>query len=106
MKKQLLVLLCMVLGSHLALANAPDALRKEPKDSLVVIGTSFGEITLVLFYETPEHRKNFLKLANEHFFDSTTFHRIIKGFMIQGGDPNSKDSIPYNDGWTRLYPSC
>jgi cyclophilin family peptidyl-prolyl cis-trans isomerase len=68
------------------------------KDTLVVIGTKFGEMTLVLFPETPEHRKNFLKLAGQKFYDSTTFHRIIKDFMIQGGDPNSKDDNPNNDG--------
>jgi cyclophilin family peptidyl-prolyl cis-trans isomerase len=68
------------------------------KDTLVVIGTKFGEITLALFPETPEHRKNFLKLSQQKFFDSTTFHRIIKDFMIQGGDPNSKDANPNNDG--------
>lgn len=73
-------------------------LKKEPKDSLVQIGTPFGEIVVALHYETPEHRKNFLKLASQGYFDSTTFHRIIAGFMIQGGDPNSKDSIPNNDG--------
>lgn len=72
--------------------------KKAEKDTLVVIGTAFGEITLVLYGETPLHRKNFLKLASEKMYDSTTFHRIIKNFMIQGGDPLSKDSIPHNDG--------
>jgi len=72
--------------------------NRADKDTIVVVGTSFGEMTLILYPETPEHRKNFLKLAREHFYDSTTFHRIIKGFMIQGGDPNSKDTNPYNDG--------
>jgi len=72
--------------------------KNADKDTLVVIGTSFGEMTVVLFKETPAHRRNFLKLASQHFYDSTTFHRIIKGFMIQGGDPNSKDSNPGNDG--------
>ena len=68
------------------------------KDNLITISTSLGEIKLVLFDETPKHKANFLKLTNEGFYKSTTFHRIIDGFMIQGGDPNSKDSIPYNDG--------
>jgi cyclophilin family peptidyl-prolyl cis-trans isomerase len=71
---------------------------KEDKDTLVVLCTRFGEITLALFPETPVHRANFLKLVASGSYDSTTFHRIIKDFMIQGGDPNSKDTNPYNDG--------
>jgi cyclophilin family peptidyl-prolyl cis-trans isomerase len=71
---------------------------RDEKDTLVVIGTKFGAITLVLYPETPIHRRNFFKLSREHFYDSTTFHRIIKDFMIQGGDPNSKDTNPGNDG--------
>lgn len=68
------------------------------KDSLVSINTRFGEILVVVFPETPAHRKNFLKLSSEKFYDSTSFHRIIRNFMIQGGDPNSKDNNPGNDG--------
>ena len=51
-----------------------------------------------LYDATPEHKANFLKLAKEGFYDSTTFHRIIEGFMVQGGDPNSKDDNLRNDG--------
>lgn len=61
------------------------------KDSLVEISTSLGKMVVKLYPETPKHRANFLRLAQEGFYDSTTFHRIIKGFMIQGGDPYSKD---------------
>jgi cyclophilin family peptidyl-prolyl cis-trans isomerase len=74
------------------------AFLSDPKDTLVVISTRIGEITLVLFPETPLHRANFLKLVRNRAYDSTTFHRIIKDFMIQGGDPNSKDNILENDG--------
>jgi len=65
---------------------------------LVTITTSAGEMKLILFEETPKHRENFLKLAKEGFYNNTTFHRVIKDFMIQGGDANSKDADPNNDG--------
>lgn len=54
------------------------------------ITTTEGEIVVRLYDETPLHRDNFIKLAKEGFFDGTLFHRVIKDFMIQGGDPDSK----------------
>ena len=59
-------------------------------DQLVVVKTSMGDIKLVLFDETPLHKANFLKLAREGKYDSTLFHRVIDGFMIQGGDVNAR----------------
>lgn len=56
----------------------------------VKITTTEGEIIVRLYDETPQHRDNFLKLAKEGYFDGTLFHRVIKDFMIQGGDPDSK----------------
>lgn len=56
----------------------------------VIIKTSEGDITVRLYDETPRHRDNFLKLAKEGYYEGTLFHRVIKNFMIQGGDPNSK----------------
>lgn len=56
----------------------------------VRIETSMGEIVVRLYDETPRHRDNFLKLASEGYYDGTLFHRVIKDFMIQGGDPDSK----------------
>ena len=56
----------------------------------VKISTTMGDITVRLYDETPLHRDNFLKLVSNRFFDGTLFHRVIKDFMIQGGDPESK----------------
>jgi cyclophilin family peptidyl-prolyl cis-trans isomerase len=62
-------------------------------DTKAVVETSFGTITLKFFPDVaPGHVKNFVDLASKGFYDNTTFHRVIPGFMIQGGDPNSKDA--------------
>ncbi|MEZ4981259.1 MAG: peptidylprolyl isomerase [Saprospiraceae bacterium] len=61
---------------------------------LVEIITDYGTMTVQLFDATPQHQDNFIKLAEEGFFDGLLFHRVINGFMIQGGDPNSKDAKP------------
>ncbi|CAH0998945.1 Putative peptidyl-prolyl cis-trans isomerase [Neolewinella maritima] len=55
-----------------------------------IISTTLGDVEVKLYPETPGHTQNFIKLAEEGFFDSTLFHRVIPGFMIQGGDPLSK----------------
>ena len=71
------------------------AQKKNSKDDYVVtIKTKYGDMIAILYDETPKHKENFIKLAEEHFFDSLLFHRVIKGFMIQGGDPNSKNAEP------------
>lgn len=66
----------------------------EEKFTRVKISTEFGDMVVKLYNKTPKHRDNFIKLVNEHFFDSLLFHRVIAGFMIQGGDPNSKHAQP------------
>ncbi|MSP70523.1 MAG: peptidylprolyl isomerase [Bacteroidetes bacterium] len=60
----------------------------------ILISTSLGDIKIVLYDETPKHRDNFLKLVKNHTLDSTLFHRVIQGFMIQGGDIDSKHAKP------------
>jgi cyclophilin family peptidyl-prolyl cis-trans isomerase len=79
-------------------SKRPVAHKAPTKDYLITIHTKFGDMKAVLYRETPIHYDNFVKLAQEGFYDGTTFHRVISDFMIQGGDPNSKDSIPGNDG--------
>ena len=92
-------LIAVVLG--LAISFAAPAAKKprvSKKDAVVTISTSLGDIRLILFSDTPLHRANFLKKAQSGFYNGTTFHRVIPNFMVQGGDPNSKDSNPSNDG--------
>lgn len=59
-----------------------------------LIETDFGNMKVELYDSTPKHKENFIKLANEGFYDDLLFHRVIKGFMIQGGDPDSKGAEP------------
>lgn len=66
----------------------------EDKSHEILITTSYGDIRIKLYDKTPKHRDNFLKLAKEGYFDSTLFHRVIEHFMIQGGDPDSKNAEP------------
>lgn len=68
---------------------------------MVDISTSLGDIVVKLYDSTPQHRDNFIKLVKEGFYDSLLFHRVIDGFMIQGGDPTSKsapDSVQLGSG--------
>lgn len=83
--KILIILLIIVLMSF-------SLFKKEPKEPKVLIATSYGNITLKLYNETPKHRDNFIKLVKEGFYNETLFHRIIQNFMIQGGDPDSKNA--------------
>ena len=71
-----------------ALAFNPDSLAEEPVFDIV---TSKGTIKIKLYKETPLHRDNFVKLASKRFYDNILFHRVIKNFMIQVGDPLTKD---------------
>ena len=70
------------------LAFAPESLPEEPIFEII---TSEGTITVLLYKDTPLHRDNFVKLSSESFYDGILFHRVINGFMIQTGDPLTKD---------------
>lgn len=76
----------------LATALGLNGCDKAPEGADVKISTDQGDIYVKLYDETPKHKENFLKLAKEGFYDGTTFHRVIKEFMVQGGDPNTKDN--------------
>lgn len=83
------ITLCIVLFLGIAMAFA-----KPPKNQYVRIKTSYGQCIIRLYNETPKHRDNFIKLAKAGFYNGTLFHRIIQNFMIQGGDPDSKNAKP------------
>ncbi len=91
MKQIILTLLTGILFLQVSCVNSQN---NKVDGSLVKIETEFGDITLKLYDETLVHRDNFLKLANEGFFDGLLFHRVIEDFMIQGGDPDSKNAEP------------
>ena len=64
----------------------------ETKETIVVMDTTLGKIKLKLYNDTPQHRDNFIKLAKEGQYEGLLFHRVIKNFMVQGGDVTSKDA--------------
>jgi len=64
------------------------------KETKIVISTEHGDIKIKLYNETPKHRDNFIKLVKEGFYNDLLFHRVMKNFMIQGGDPKSKGAAP------------
>jgi peptidyl-prolyl cis-trans isomerase B (cyclophilin B) len=83
--------------------------RKLKKDKLVTLETKFGTMHLVLFDDTPLHKANFIKLAEDGFYNGLLFHRIIEDFMIQGGDPNSRSAaagarLGFGDGGMEKIP--
>jgi cyclophilin family peptidyl-prolyl cis-trans isomerase len=67
-------------------------LVEAPLECTFEIETNLGNMVGILYNATPQHRENFIKLADEHFFDELIFHRVINGFMVQGGDPNSRNA--------------
>lgn len=72
-------------------------------DSLVIIHTKLGDITLLLFDDTPKHKESFISMSKEGMYDSTSFHRVIKDFMVQGGDVASKSG--FSNESKRLIPA-
>lgn len=71
-----------------------EILIESPEECYVEIETSFGNMLVLLYDATPLHRDNFIKLAEEGYYDDLLFHRVINGFMIQGGDPQSRGAKP------------
>ena len=85
--KKLFTLTLLLISTTIAFAGGP-------KNQYVRVKTSYGECIIRLYNETPKHRDNFIKLTKKGFFNGTLFHRVIQNFMIQGGDPDSKNAKP------------
>jgi len=99
MKKKTTVFALLMIGFTVAgLAQKKNernvSLAPEPsaKERMVLISTDYGDMKVKLYNATPKHRDNFIKLAQQGFYDSLLFHRVIRNFMIQGGDPKSKNA--------------
>ena len=93
MKYKLLALILMAATINSCGGSAQNAKAQSAQDETkVLIKTTVGNITIKLYTETPQHRDNFIKLVNEHYYDSILFHRVIKDFMVQAGDPESKNA--------------
>lgn len=75
------------------------------KDYIVVIHTEYGDMKAILYEETPIHKKNFIELAEAGLYDSTTFHRVIENFMIQGGDVNKRPGIEEEEKINNTLPA-
>ena len=86
-KKIIYILLVVITGF-----NTNCSAQKKKKQTKVLISTEYGDIKIILYNETPKHRDNFIKLVKEGFYDGTLFHRVMNTFMIQGGDPDSKEA--------------
>ena len=93
-KVEILSLVCLILVSCTMDANKKKEEQKpvSGKETVVLMKTTMGDMKIKLYNETPQHRDNFIKLVNDKFYDGLLFHRVIKDFMIQGGDPNSRDA--------------
>ena len=94
MKYKLIALLLMAATINSCGARSSQNANAQTSDNetKVLIKTSAGDITIKLYNGTPLHRDNFIKLVEEHYYDSVLFHRVIKDFMVQAGDPDSKNA--------------
>ncbi len=89
MKKNLVML--MILLATVS-AHAQKSKKKNTRSNMIEMQTTAGRLVIELYDQTPQHRDNFLKLAESGYYDSLLFHRVINQFMIQGGDPDSKNA--------------
>jgi len=85
--KKIFAIIALSLITITAVQAQPAKGQSGEKERIVEISTSYGKMKIKLYNQTPKHRDNFIKLASEGFYNDLLFHRVINGFMIQGGDP-------------------
>lgn len=90
MKKKIFLITTLILGIFIIFSFIVKKNYYQSGETIVQISTDYGNIKLKLYNRTPGHRDNFIKLIKQNAYNGTLFHRVIKGFMIQGGDPESK----------------
>lgn len=86
----LLLMLHVLLGAPQSLAQDTTKIQSDMTEKILLLTLPGGEVRIKLYNETPRHRDNMLKLVEEGFYDGTLFHRVIRDFMVQGGDPDSR----------------
>ncbi|HRG81136.1 MAG TPA: peptidylprolyl isomerase, partial [Chitinophagaceae bacterium] len=94
MKKIVLAITGLLLSMATLLAQSDSTVKKKDRKRDVLLQTSMGDIRIRLSDSTPLHRDNFLKLVKMHYYDGLLFHRVIKDFMVQAGDPESRTARP------------
>ena len=90
--KLIIILLSIVTLNSCFLKSTSETKDVKSNGKVALISTKYGDMEVLLYDKTPLHRDNFIKLSNQGFYDSLLFHRVIKNFMIQGGDPESKNA--------------
>lgn len=93
MKNILILIASISVWSCTKKAESTETVEAEKRTTIEMV-TDYGTIVIELYNETPKHRDNFIKLTNDGVLDSVLFHRVIENFMIQGGDPDSKNALP------------
>ena len=89
------IVLALLLGGFLFTISACSLVKSsKQKPTYVLIKTTMGDIKVMLYPRTINHTQNFIKLVKQHYYDGLLFHRVIPGFVIQGGDPDSRDAKP------------
>ncbi|MDD5569619.1 MAG: peptidylprolyl isomerase [Bacteroidales bacterium] len=94
MRNKILLITALIFSIFIVLSFAVKKNFYRSGETIVQISTEYGDIKIKLYNQTPGHRDNFIKLIKQNVYNGTLFHRVIKGFMIQGGDPDSKTAKP------------